>query len=152
MSASIQNLPPQQYERQVLPTLVEKAKEYDARVKSFIAQGNARHVASGELNAFGQELKQWESYFRQFEPAAQTLAQANLPTMHQWLDWAIKDMPDLQRTIAQWAQQAAQHEATVTDIVHRSDQQILQTMQQIHDARQVSYQNVNDLWSKYLKG
>lgn len=131
--------------------MIEQAKAYDTWVKAFLAQANSRRINSSELRVFWQELKQWESYFRQFEPAAQTLIQANLPTMRQWLDWALRDMPDLQRTIATWEQQAAQHEGTVCDIVRRSDQEMLQTMNEIHDARQATYARINEKWSNYQK-
>ena len=151
MNTPIENLSPQDYERQVLPTLIEKAKEYDAHVKAFLDQGHTRRIPSAELNAFGQQLKQWESYFRNFEPAAQTLAQANLPKMRQWLDWAIKDMPDLQITIANWAEQAARHEGAMTGILQKSNQDMLQVMKDVHNQQQESFKKANDLWSNYLK-
>jgi hypothetical protein len=142
---------PQEYEREVLPTIVEQAKRYDARVKGFIAQAQTRRLTSTELDQFGHELAQWENYFRQYEPAAQWLAQANFPTMQKWLEWALNDMPDLRRIFEQWEQQAASAEGQFRTIMDRSDQEIFGIMNSVNANRQVTFERVNQQWNNYLR-
>ena len=146
-----QQLSPQDYEREALPPLVEQIKRYDARVKQFLAQAQTRRLASIELDAFGQELAQWENYLRQFEPPAQMLAQANLPTMRQWLEWALDDMPDLRRIIERWEQQAAVAEGQFDATLRSADQEILGIMNSVNASRQATFERVNQQWNNYLK-
>ena len=151
MNGLLQNLTPQEYQNRHFPEIMENAKKYDARVKSFLAQANSGRPSSQQLIAFDQELKQWETYFRRFLPAAEVLKQANLPAMHNWIDWAINDMPGLQRVIEGWAQQAAKAEGDATAYAAQKNQEIWEIMKSVNSARQTSFDKINDQWDTYLK-
>ena len=145
-------LTPQEYERQAVPQFIAKAKDYDGRVKAFLQQTKAKGRAhSSELKAALRELDQWESYFRAQQATAKLLAEANLPTMRNWLDWAAGDLPGLKQVIKDWAAQAEKAEKEMAGIITQSDTDVHGILQQMNTDRQASFNKMNEKWREYFK-